>query len=57
MYKLIATNEDSFSYLATINSTPYLIEVSKSGELLKVTPYNGDNLPIISSKDRNIEFG
>lgn len=55
MFKLISQNAQSFTYLATIEMKKFEVKVSKSGELINISPYGGD--VIRSSANKRIEFG
>ena len=53
-------SEDSVSrvYLETINRTPYVIKISKTGELLGIMEYSPESQVVSTSqKSKNVEFG
>jgi len=58
-YKILSSNDNSFSYLATISKTPYIIKISTNGELIDIKPYqdNKCKTTITSNKNRSIELG
>lgn len=56
--KIFSEDNNSFTYLQTIKRTPYLITVSKSGELLSINEYNSDsNYVNVAQGRKNVEFG
>jgi len=56
--KILSEDNESITYLEIIKKTPYLIKVSKNGEILEMQEYNSDKRVVdISQNKRNIEFG
>jgi len=55
MFKLLAENKNSYSYLVVIEGVKYTIEVSNNGKLLDISPYVIKME--VSSNNRRMEFG
>lgn len=56
--KIFSEDNTSFTYLSTIKRIPYLVTVSKSGDLLSIVEYSSNEEHInVAQSNRNIEFG
>jgi len=58
VFKLVASNETSYTYLVMIDRKRYSVKVSISGKLININPYNEDSTEKASvNRVKNYEFG